>query len=51
MEDINPDLTDERVAELDDKLNELLAEMEATCIQWAAEVVRRHEPPAEPEDA
>lgn len=50
MEDIDPDPMDERVAELDDKLSELLAEVEATCIQWAAEVVRHREPAAEPEE-
>ena len=50
MESTDPEFMDERVAELDDKLNELLAEMEATCIQWAVEVVRRREPAAEPEE-
>lgn len=51
MEHIDPEFIDERVAELDDKLSELLAEMEATCITWAADVTRRSKPATEPEDA
>lgn len=51
MDNIDAESIDERVAELDDKLSELLAEMEATCIEWATEVVRRSEPATEPEEA
>jgi hypothetical protein len=47
----DPDFLDERVAELDDKLNELLADMEATAIEWAANIIRSVETPQKSEES
>ncbi|BBJ39985.1 hypothetical protein SSPO_027030 [Streptomyces antimycoticus] len=46
MDAIDPaEILDQRVADLDDKLSGLLAEMEATAIEWAATVLRSVETP------
>jgi hypothetical protein len=49
MTEPETDFLDERIAALDDKLSELLAQMEATAIEWASGIVRSGEtrPPRE----
>jgi hypothetical protein len=43
---MDPDeFLDERVAALDDKLSSLLAEMEATVIEWATDIAGTTAPP------
>ncbi|WP_019985220.1 MULTISPECIES: hypothetical protein [unclassified Streptomyces] len=51
MADIDPELMDERVAALDDKLTGLLADIEATCVTWALGLAGLAEQPANPEEA
>ncbi|SCF62822.1 MULTISPECIES: hypothetical protein [unclassified Streptomyces] len=51
MADIDPELMDERVAALDDKLADLLADIEATCVTWALGLAGAVERPASPEEA
>lgn len=51
MDAIDPtEILDQRVADLDDKLSGLLAEMEATAIEWAATVLRSAETPRTTEE-
>ncbi|MEV7321230.1 hypothetical protein [Streptomyces sp. NPDC093970] len=51
MADIDPELMDERVAALDDKLAGLLADIETTCVTWALGLVGFAEQPTDPEEA
>jgi hypothetical protein len=51
MADIDPELMDEQVAALDDKLAGLLADIEATCVTWALGLAGLAEPSAKPEES
>jgi hypothetical protein len=50
MDATDPGFMDERVAALDDKLNELLAEIEAACVTWAVDLADRAEKSPKPEE-
>ncbi|GLZ30647.1 hypothetical protein Lesp02_28360 [Lentzea sp. NBRC 105346] len=50
MDAIDPELMDQRVAALDDKLTALLAEIEATCMTWAVDLAGRVENPPKSEE-
>lgn len=50
MDALDPEFMDQRIDALDNKLADLLAEIEATCMTWAIDLAGRVENPPKSEE-